>query len=59
MEPAECAKKNHHKTGSGGYRTGIPKWEKWKKTCLAKGSLYNHSIGPSGPSIGFSHMGDH
>jgi hypothetical protein len=30
-------KEYHHKTGSGGYRTGIPKWEKMEEELLAKG----------------------
>jgi hypothetical protein len=32
----------HHKMGSGGYRTAIPKWEKWNKTWLPKGSIHFH-----------------
>jgi hypothetical protein len=27
----------HHKTGSGGYRTTIPKWEKMEQDLVAKG----------------------
>jgi hypothetical protein len=32
----------HHKMGSGGYRTAIPKWEKWNKILLPKGSIHFH-----------------
>jgi hypothetical protein len=30
-------KQYHHKESSGGYRTGIPKWDKMKEDLLAKG----------------------
>ena len=49
----------HHKTGSDGYRSAIPKWQRMKADLLAKG-IHPFSLEwPECSNNWFSRIGDH
>ena len=47
----------HHRLGTGGYKTAIPKWLAFEAELIAKGITPQTATWPRGPSFGCSRMG--